>query len=60
MDQLNPDWMDDWTEMTSVDWGHASLCLLLSIAEIAHSGFIVFLKKEGGGETYGEGSEKFR
>lgn len=53
MNAENPDWQDEWTGMTAVDWGHASLCLFLSIAELAQSGFAVFLKQDGGGDIYG-------
>lgn len=39
--------------MTSVDWGHAAVCLILSLAELCQAGFIVFLKQDGGGDSYG-------
>jgi len=58
--QDNPDWEDDWVAMTAIDWGHAWLCFLLSVAEIFEGGFIMLLRKDGGGDTYGEGNRRYK
>lgn len=60
MNESDPDWQDEWVGMTAVDWGHACLCLILSIAELGQAGFVVFLRADGGGELYGQGNEKFK
>lgn len=60
LDADNPDWQDDWVAMTAVDWGHAWLCFLLAGAEVLQAGFVIFLKKDGGGDVYGEGNGRFK
>ena len=46
--------------MTAVDWGHAWLCFLLAVAEILQAGFVLLLRKDDGGEVYGQGNDRFK